>query len=182
MNDAMQNELTRHDNWNRRFLCAVFAAFGIPGSYLDVGCGTGAMVELAHKLGIKSYGLDIILRSDEWFIGHDLRNKFELAGKFDLICCIEVLEHIEQRYEDNVLQSIAQHTGQNGLLIFSAAGPGQDGINHVNCQLGSYWRTKLHDLGFNYRHDFTTRMQMAANLIPAPSRDWWIGNMQVFEK
>jgi len=177
-----ESELPKHDQWNRRFFHAICTCFGEPKSFLDVGCGTGAMVKLADSMGIDAYGIDIHLRDGDWFIGQDLRQKFLLHEKFNLITCIEVLEHIDKRHENSVLESMAEHTIQGSLLIFSAAGPGQDGISHVNCRLGSHWRTKLHDLGFNYRHDFTTRMQMAANLIPSPSRDLWIGNLQVFEK
>ena len=182
MNQQLEAELIKHDHWNRRLLCAIFMCFGVPESYLDVGCGTGAMVDFASMMGIDAWGLDIIYSQSRRVIQHDLREKFNLHKNFDLVTCIEVLEHIESGYDGNVLESIANHTIPGSILVFSAAGPGQGGIEHVNLKLGSIWRTRLYDLGFSYRHDYTTKLQLAANLIPAPSRDLWIGNMQVFDK
>lgn len=182
MNQQLETELIKHDHWNRRLLCAIFMCFGIPESYLDVGCGTGAMVELAFRMGVNAWGLDIIPNRFHRIKQHDLRQKFSIDTKFNLTTCVEVMEHIDKQYEDAALESIAAHTIPGSILVFSAAGPGQGGIEHVNLKLGNVWRTKLYDLGFSYRHDFTTKMQMAANLIMSPSRDLWIGNMQVFEK
>ena len=50
--------LAPHDVENERHAMAMFAVLGQPASYLDVGSGTGAMVNLARKLGVDAYGLD----------------------------------------------------------------------------------------------------------------------------
>ena len=38
------------DGWNERLLMATFALTGLPPTYLDVGSGTGAMVNFARRL------------------------------------------------------------------------------------------------------------------------------------
>jgi len=42
-------ELAPFDAWNERALMIAFGVFGMPRSLLDVGCGTGAMVNLARN-------------------------------------------------------------------------------------------------------------------------------------
>jgi hypothetical protein len=155
----------------------------MPQNYLDVGCGTGAMVEAARGMGVTAYGIDIMPLGGNWFYKHDLRNRFDHARKYQLISCIETAEHIEPQFAEILVGSISRHTIQGSILFWTAAGPGQDGIDHVNCQLGSYWRDIFFRHDISYRHDYTTKMQMAINLlVPAPSRAWWIGNMQIFDK
>ena len=182
-NIIFETELPQHDHWNRKLLNVIMAYFGHPESYLDVGCGTGAMVKAAQRMGIDAYGIDILLNSGKWYYNHDLRLPFDHKWKYQLVTCIETMEHIDPDFAHVAIESIANHTIPGSVVIFSAAGPGQGGIQHVNCRLGSYWRDMFDGLDFGYRHDYTVKMQMAINLlVPSPSRDLWIGNLQVFDK
>lgn len=181
MNELI-NELPHHDNWNRRLFFAILATFGSPNSFLDVGCGTGVMVDTATKLGIKAMGLDIIPNELEQVKRHDLTRPFDLGMTFDLVTCIEVMEHIPKKRAQVTLQSIAHAMHEKSILIFTAAGPGQNGIGHVNCVLGSVWRTKFHQLGVSYRLDYTKDLQAMISFIQSPSRDFLVGNMQIFDK
>src|SRR3990170_4394675 len=92
--------LKEFDAGNRLALMAVFAAFGEPISYLDVGCGTGAMVKLARQLGIKAHGVDLLLNESEWVRQHDLSYPFEWGWQFDLVTSIEVAEHIQPEFAE----------------------------------------------------------------------------------
>lgn len=182
-NPAFEQELSKHDRWNRRLLNTIFAYFGVPKNMLDVGSGTGEMVRSARALGIEAYGIDLIPQTEEYLYQHDLRNGFDHGRKYQLILCIETAEHIEAGFAPILVESIAKHTIQGSIIFWTAAGPGQNGIGHVNCQLGSYWRDEFYQYGISYRHDYTVVMQMAINLlVPSPSRDWWIGNLQVFDR
>ena len=182
-NPDFETELSKHDRWNRRLLNVIMAYFGTPANYLDVGSGTGVMVKAAREMGIDAYGIDLMSGFSDYIYHHDLREPFDHGRKYQLISCIETAEHIEPEYAPVLVKSIASHMIQGSILFWTAAGPGQDGIDHVNCQLGSYWRDIFFRHGISYRHDYTTKMQMAINLlVPAPSRDWWIGNLQIFDK
>lgn len=175
-------ELSPHDHWNRRVLCAIMGVFSIPKTYLDVGCGTGAMVKLARSMGIEAYGLDLIAHPEDYLITHDLRHPFHFDTAFNLVTCIEVMEHINRGREDVTLDSIVEHMGHKSVLVFSAAGPGQAGSGHVNLRLGKHWRDKFDERGLGFRQDYTRLLQSAFNLMDNPANNWLIGNLQVFDK
>jgi len=65
--------------------------------------------------------------------------------KFDLAISLEVGEHIEEKYSDNLVQSL---TNASDFIVFSAALPGQDGTNHINEQFPEYWAKKFLDKGY----------------------------------
>jgi hypothetical protein len=50
----------------------IVAWMGLPQSYLDLGSGTGAMVNMARKMGVDAYGVDLINGPEHWFIAHNL--------------------------------------------------------------------------------------------------------------
>lgn len=178
-----EQELSKHDVWNRKLLNLILSYFGTPKNILDVGCGTGEMVRSARGMGVEAYGIDLIQQPEEYFYHHDLRKEFNHGRRYQLVLCVEVAEHIEAEFAPVLVESISNHMLSGSILFFSAAGPGQNGIDHVNCQLGSYWRDMFYEYGLSYRADYTIKMQMAINLlVPSPSRDWWIGNLQVFDK
>jgi hypothetical protein len=65
---ARRAQLAPFDGWNERAFCQIVAWMGIPHSYLDLGSGTGAMVNMARKIGIEAYGVDLINGPEHWFI------------------------------------------------------------------------------------------------------------------
>jgi len=62
----------------------------------------------------------------------------------DLVYCVEVVEHIEEKYLDNLLTSLTQ----GSYLFMTHAVPGQDGYHHVNCRDSDYWINHLLDRNF----------------------------------
>jgi SAM-dependent methyltransferase len=114
-----------------------------PGSILDVGCGLGAYLQAFRTWGAReTVGIDgfdnsgAVLRP-EAYRRHDLRTPLELGRTFDLVVCTEVIEHIDAEHEAIVLQTVSRHA--RGLILFSAARPGQPGVGHVNCKPMDYW-------------------------------------------
>lgn len=146
------NGLAVFDRQNEHAMCAIMSVFGIPASYLDVGSGTGAMVNHARKVGVDAYGLDALPRGPAWphLIQHDLRMPFDFGRTFEMVTSIETAEHIEPEYADVLCDTIARHVAQGGLLIFTAAMPGQIGDHHVNCRPMNEWRAKFHERGLTY--------------------------------
>lgn len=71
-----------------------------PSSVLDIGCGTGAWLQRLQKYGPENLtGLDAGEPPAEVsfrFIAADLNGRIAAdLGRFDLVTCIEVVEHIE---------------------------------------------------------------------------------------
>ncbi|KKM27654.1 hypothetical protein LCGC14_1572620, partial [marine sediment metagenome] len=92
-----------------------------------------------------------------------------------------VAEHIAPIHTKILCGNIARHVQDRGLLVFTAAAPGQAGDGHVNLRLADEWRSFFHDRRLHYREDLTFKLKMAWQLIPMPMM-WLAGNVQVFHK
>ena len=140
-----------------------------PATVLDVGCGTAVYLAEFQKRGVIIQGLEgseaaihTALIDPQWIQQTDLRQPVVLDQKADLVICIEVAEHIDAVYADTVAGSLVQ-AGQ--AILFSAAQPGQGGIDHINEQPSSYWIEKFERHGATYdkastdriRHEFSER-------------------------
>ena len=144
---------------------------------LDVGCGTGAMVNLARKLGIDAVGVDRTAKKPD--IVHNLRKPMNFGRTFQLITCIEVAEHIPESDSGIFLTNITSHMARDGRLIFSAAPPSQLGDGHIHLKPAKYWRDQIHDRGLSYDDYMTIQLRLAWQWVPHPMQ-WLVGNVQVF--
>lgn len=131
---ARRAQLAPFDGWNERAFCQVVAWMGIPASYLDLGSGTGAMVNCARKLGSEAYGVDLINGPEHWFLHADLTQPVKIDHSvkdgsvmnvplnfndplyahripvaFDLITCLEVAEHLPLDAHETLVDTIARH-------------------------------------------------------------------------
>ena len=174
-------ELAPYDGWNERAFAAMVAWRGVPRSYLDLGSGTGAMVNMARKMGVDAYGVDLINGPEGHFIHHDLGEPLMLDKRFQWITCLEVGEHIPARGAPVLCDTIARHLAPGGLVFFSAAVPGQQGEHHVNCQSALYWRDLLHVRGISYRADYTKELALLWALTTGPASSWLGPNLQIFD-
>lgn len=154
-----------------RALLALFALEGIPKSMLDVGCGTGYLVALAHGCGADAIGVDVAAPNDpvRGLCQRDLREPLDLGRTFDLTISWEVAEHLPPESADTFVGSIARHVGK--LLVFTAAQPGQGGDGHLNEQPPHYWREKLKARGLVYDDKATQRLRDAWRDACGPA--WW---------
>ena len=171
--------LAKFDRWNERHIMSLFSLFGTPSDYLDVGCGTGAMVNLARRLGVDAWGIDLIPRPERHFVVTDLRHPFGLGRQFRLVTSIEVGEHIPGSFDANYADTVAKHVADGGLLIFTSAHPGQGGDEHINDRPASYWRGMFHDRGLTYQPQLSIILALAWSLIGSPMY-WLPANVQVF--
>jgi SAM-dependent methyltransferase len=91
-------------------------------SILDIGCGTGAWLDRTKSLGFtQTIGIDYVqpdpvagLELRQYDINQDSPSNL---GEFDVVSCIEVIEHIENI--GNLLDLIRQTLNQNGVAIIS---------------------------------------------------------------
>jgi SAM-dependent methyltransferase len=123
-----------------------------PQSVLDVGCGIGAyLLYFAHHQVKDYFGVDGIpasasLLPSDRYLQHDLSRPLDLGRQFDMVLCIEVLEHLPPDDADRLLASIANHA--NTWIVFSAAEPGQPGVGHINCRPVGEWIESWRQLGW----------------------------------
>jgi SAM-dependent methyltransferase len=124
-----------------------------PSSVVDVGCGRGYWLEEFRALGVRDVlGLEGMHLSAEQtvlpagqFRNQDLTLPFRLERDFDLALCLEVAEHLPARCAGRFVASLASMAP---LVVFSAAIPGQGGVNHVNEQWPWYWQGLFKEQGF----------------------------------
>jgi SAM-dependent methyltransferase len=124
-------------------------------SVVDIGCGNGAWLSVFEKYDVKVLlGIDVgDLKDEEYKINKkNIINNFDLDRtiipvdiKFDLLVCLEVVEHLKKRNSEKFIGNI---TKISDVILFSAAIPGQLGVNHVNEQLPDFWRKKFAKYNF----------------------------------
>jgi cyclopropane fatty-acyl-phospholipid synthase-like methyltransferase len=123
--------------------------FGVK-SYLDVGCGPGGMVELAHSKGLKSLGVDgdfTLERPDSsrYFLHDYTKGPAEIGDDiWDLGWSCEFLEHVEEKYMDSYMNTFLKCK----RVVVTHAFPGQGGHHHVNEQDSNYWFQQFGRRGF----------------------------------
>jgi len=94
---------------------------------LDVGCGAGLLAEPLARLGAKVTGIDAspevisVAREHSAAMGLEIDYRAgdiqQLGGKFDLITCMEVIEHVADPAA--FIRALARRLAANGLLIMS---------------------------------------------------------------
>jgi SAM-dependent methyltransferase len=119
-----------------------------PASVVDVGCGRGMWLAEWIKAGVTDcIGVDgdyvdrkaLVVPGDR-FIASDLSRTFDLARRFDLVQSLETAEHIAPEFAEIFIANLCRH---GGVVLFSAAVPGQGGESHVNEQSPDYWCRKF---------------------------------------
>lgn len=141
-------------SWRVPHVCNAIDKVLNPLSIIDVGCGIGDYVDGFLTRGVFAYGLEgsknclpyLVVPEDKIIIT-DFRNRDKTLNWYwyDLVLCLEVLEHIEEEYANNVIYNFSTMSDR---ILTSAAPPGQGGHYHVNCQPKKYWENKFGNYGY----------------------------------
>jgi hypothetical protein len=142
-----------------------------PSSVCDVGGGVGAWLVPFIEIGCQALCLDgwwvdrrQLLIDSKVFREVDLRQLPTVNERFDLVLCLEVAEHLEDRLAGPLVGFLTQLAP---AVLFSSAIPGQGGNGHVNEQPNSFWRRLFEARGYSYLDP--VRRHVWQN----PSVDWW---------
>jgi SAM-dependent methyltransferase len=93
---------------------------GIPktAKILDMGCGEGHLVEKYRKSGYDIIGLDLNYSSDSVKKGDIRHTPFE-TDEFDVILCLDVLEHLNFSDQDLALKEIHRILNKEGIALLA---------------------------------------------------------------
>lgn len=148
-------------------------------SYLDIGCGPGGMIDEALAMGFNVQGVDGDFKvdrnnPDKVFIHDYTTGPITFDKPFDLVWSCEFVEHVEEKYLDNFMQTFS--LGKTVCMTF--APPGKFGHHHVNLQTESYWIETFEKYGFKYNNELTTKLRNLSSM----KREFFRKYGLVFEK
>lgn len=102
---------------------SILREYVVGSKVLDAGCGGGGYVDFFAREGFEAYGVDKYdfflakAREREWrgtFVQADLNGKLPFDDKtFDTTCCMDVLEHIDDR---TAIRELARVTRKRLIL------------------------------------------------------------------
>jgi Methyltransferase domain len=160
-----------------------------PKNVVDVGCGVGAWLCAAGELGVvECLGIDggyvdrgALLIPEEAFVPVDLAAPglsdavaTRRPGRFDLVMCLEVAEHLPFERSAGLVEELCQ---LGDMVLFSAAIPFQYGTGHINEQWPEFWAMQFR------ARDYICFDLMRAFLWAQPELDWWYAqNLLVFAR
>ncbi len=127
-----------------------------PHTTLDVGCAKGLLVQALADRGVDAHGRDVsthaIANAHE-----DVRDRLSVAsatepieGRFDLITCLEVLEHMSPADAQAAIDNMCAASDR---VLFSSSPGDFDEPTHVNTQPGPTWAAGFAERGFFRRTD-----------------------------
>jgi SAM-dependent methyltransferase len=157
----------RNEQWLGFFgtVAARIAADIAPASALDVGCAHGFLVEALRDRGVDAKGFDVSdfaisqVREDvrpHCWVGSALD---PIRGHYDLVTCIEVLEHLEEKDADLAVGNICAVTDD---VIFTSTPTDYREETHVNVRPPEYWA------GLFARHGFARDLGFDGSFLA-----WW---------
>jgi len=156
-----------------------------PRSAIDVGCGTGAVLDALRQRGCEVVGLEYSESGLEYCINRKLdvrkfdieRDTLGLDQVFDVAVSTEVAEHLPESCADRYVDLLTRLAPQ---IVFTAAVPGQGGTDHVNEQPASYWISKFAARG--YVHNVELSQEWGRAWKDAGIASWFWMNIMIFRK
>ncbi|WP_376791080.1 class I SAM-dependent methyltransferase [Thermoflexus sp.] len=153
----------RNEEWLRFFRAIAdrIVAEIRPRTVLDVGCAMGFLVEALRDRGVEAFGIDI-----SEFAIRQARDDIKayvyvasvldplpsaLPSRYDLVVCIEVLEHLPSNRVDEAIKRLCQLSDD---ILFSSTPDDYREITHLNVQPPEYWAERFALHGFFRDVDF----------------------------
>jgi hypothetical protein len=135
------------------------------GTMLDIGCGPGGNIRVAKEVGIDAEGIDGDIRvipenPDINIIPCDFAETTYTDKDYDLAWSTEFVEHVEEKYIDNYMQSFAKCK----YAFITYAPPGTNGTHHVNLKEQDYWIKVFGKYGFEYDEASTNQIRQASTM------------------
>ncbi|WP_312793796.1 glycosyltransferase [Tianweitania sp.] len=122
-----------------------------PNTVFDAGCAHGFLMEAFWHRGVEARGRDISHFAISQ-VRQDIREYAEqgsltetISGKYDLVTCIEVLEHMT---EDDGRRALAHLCSASDLVLFSSSPDDFEEPTHINVRPTLWWLQRFAEQGF----------------------------------
>lgn len=130
-------------------------------SVYDVGCANGFLLSEFQARGKRCAGIELspaaLVAIPEALRPCITIGDFaEARGRWDLVCCVEVAEHLPPERSEELVATVSRLARQ--WIYFTAAPPGQSGRGHVNCRPHAEW------LGWFERHRWVVQSRLTDRL------------------
>jgi len=130
-----------------------------PHTVLDVGCAMGILVTALRKRGVEAFGFDISEHAlqntssqyKDFVWRGDASDPEAYHDSFDLIVCIEVVEHLLPPDAQNAIGLMSQHSD---LVLFSSNPADFSESTHINSNPTAYWVREFARYGMFRARDF----------------------------
>ena len=142
-----------HPHWSNFFggIASELIRSFRPTRVFDGGCAHGFLVEAFWDRGVEAWGRDI----SEFAISQvrpDIK-KFcsvgsianSIIGRYDLVVCIEVVEHMP---EEEAIRAIVSMTAVTDQIVFSSSSTDLTEPTHINVRPPIYWLRLFQAQGF----------------------------------
>jgi SAM-dependent methyltransferase len=148
-------------SWRDFFLKVAERIVAVTGAetVLDVGCAKGLLVQALAVEGVDAVGFDISEHAIE-SAHKNVRGRLSvasatdpIAGRFDLITCVEVLEHMAPTDAEQALDRMCAATQR---ILFSSGPADFAEPTHINVQPPPAWAALFAERGFFRRTDVDT--------------------------
>jgi SAM-dependent methyltransferase len=141
-------------------------------SAIDVGCGVGTWASKLLEYGVPDVlGIDgdyvnreLLRIPQDRFQAWDLSKPVAMNRRFDLAVCLEVAEHLPPSRAESLVEDLIKLAP---VILFSAAIPGQGGLNHINERYLTYWASLF------AAKDFVLLDTIRPALWKDKRCDWW---------
>ena len=154
-----------------------------PQTVFDAGCALGLLVEALRDRGVEAWGVDI----SEFAIQNvqeDIRPYCRVAsianaieGRYDLVTCIEVLEHMAP---EEASRAIANMAAASDVILFSSTPSDLSEPTHINVHPPIDWLKQFAAVGFSPDLVFDTSVITPHALLLRKSAQALSHDMQAF--
>lgn len=156
-----------------------------PFSVVDVGCGTGVLLDRLQTHGVKVKGLeyaqaalDLCQRRQLDVIKFDVEtDRLSKIGKADVVVSMEVGHQLHEASADRYVDLLCQIAD---LVIFSSETPGTKDRYPRNAKPHSYWIEKFGQR--SYRFDDALSQQWRKEWKAKDTASWFYRNLMLFRR
>jgi SAM-dependent methyltransferase len=147
-------------------------------SVLDVGCANGFLLERFAAAGREIAGIELSPEVAEVLppqvapavvVGDFAEVPERFPSPFDLVCCVEVAEHLEPTRSRELVTVVTGAASR--WIYFTAAPPGQSGRGHINCRAHEEWLGWFGEEGWRTAGEETDSLRAALEQL---TRAHWL--------